>query len=457
MKFLKFTLIAFFLVSFLGVKAQEEQKEQQKPKTVFMIDADYKTRFENTPSALGAGKLVPVNTPTANTLGQRARIILKFNSPKLQTKISFQDVRMFGQNKNTGTVWGSTDGAALAIHEAWAKYMFVNNDKKQFGIKLGRQEFKYDARLMWNKNWKFQGAAYDGVMLECDNKDFGLKWNLGFAYNSVDYMGTADFFRTLGVFNVTKSFDKLAKINLINLYEGFEQDQVLANGTQDSTYFRNTVGINPIITVSGLKFDAGFYYQMGKSADLQGSTAAMLYSANLSYKIDLGNKKTVNVGAGYDSYSGRAYDDVSDADVNKAFTSPYAGAHKYFGNTDFQLKMFGKGHGANDINLKLTGKIKTTSITLAAHMISFAETAAYTNATGANVEFTTVGNNIDLVVKHGLGKKMAVLAGYSMMMPSDDYTTYTLGYDGTNAVEAKTHNYIWVMFSFEPNLFKSVK
>ncbi len=434
--------LLFTVIIFLVATSLFAQEEEKKEVTTFKIDGEFRSRFESSPSFGGRNVLVGENTHSFNSIGQRARITTYYDNKKMEAKFSFQDVRMFGENKNVDKIWSSTYGNGLAVHEAWAMYKFINKPEQVLGIKIGRQELKFaDARLMWNKDWLHQAASHDAVNFQCRNKNMGIKWDLGFSLNSVDMPGQATPFSTLGFINISKSFGKNITINVTDLYEGMESDDILANGKQDSTYYRNTVGLNPVLKLGGLTFNGSFYMQMGELESLKGNYAGMMYTANISYNI----VKKYKIGIGYDSYSGND----GKGDDNKAFITPYAGAHKFFGNTDMHLKLFGKGLGLNDINVKADLKLlKTTSVSLQLHLISLENNLTTADGT----EFTEVGNNFDLVVKHKFDKKITLIAGYSLFMPSDDFVKYSFG-DGN----AKMHNFAWIMFSFKPNFFKSEK
>ena len=448
MKFRNLLSIVLILSFATSTFAQEIKEEKKESKSVFSLDGEFRNRFEYTPSTAGRNVLVPENTQSGATIWQRSRITASYKSDKLESKFSFQDVRPFMSN-DLG--WKSNNGVALAVYEAWAKYYFVKNENKNFGIKFGRQEiFNSDARLFWNKDWDHYGAAWDAVTFECENKEYDLKWNLGFSLNSAEAPGTATKHRTLGFFTFAKKFGKTFTLNITDFMEGFDE----ASGLTNANYVRNTIGINPVFKQSGFTFNGSFYYQHGTPNTFIGTNpnpvtyAGMLYTANVSYKID-----KYTVGAGYDKYSGEAYDDDQSDYKSKAFVATCAGGHKFFGHTDMHLKLCGKGRGLQDINLKADAILSTkTKLSLAFHMISFAETNSY--VAGANtVEFTTIGNDVDFVIKHVLGKKMSVVAGYSVLLPSEDFVNYTLG----TSLESKFHGFGWVMFSFKPNFLKVVK
>ena len=102
--------------------------------------------------------------------------------------------------------------------------------------------------------------------------------------------------------------------------------------------------------------------------------------------------------------------------------------------------------------LKVDAKVsKKTAIGFGFHNISFAQEAKVGTTT-----FKAVGNNIDLQLKHGLGKGMALIAGYSVMLPSDKYTEFTfVKADLAANTNAKFHQFAWLMFKFTPTFLKT--
>jgi len=446
MKINKLLLVGFFFLFATTMFAQEIEKK--KAKSVLTIDAEFRNRTEYTPGDQ-RNKLVPENTTSAAFSWQRSRLTVAYKSNKLETKFTFQDVRPFGVNAKIF----SKNGATVDIHEAWAKYNFINNDSKKLGLKLGRQVLKNsDSRIIGIRNWNHYGGAIDAFALECDNKDFGVKWNLALSLNSADVPSTAGAkYRSFLLFNLAKKVGDNITINFTDLLLGFDEKDGLAN----ATYSKNYIGINPVFKKSGIKVDGSFYYLHGQdNAIVNGGDvtkyAAMMYTLNASYKINY----MITAGLGYDNYSGEAHDDDQTDNKIKQFTAAYGGAHKFFGSTDFQLVLLKKERGLQDINLKVNFKInKKTGLKFEVHNISFANKDVYTDATnGKDIEFTAVGNNVDLILKRSLGKKMSVQVGTSVMLPSADYVKSKFG-----TTNAKFHSWTWVMFSFKPNLFKHTK
>jgi|GEM_PF-2815103 len=448
MKIRNLLLVMVLVFSANSIFAQEKDEVKKENKSVFCLDGEFRNRFEYSPSVAGRTTIVPVETMSSMSFWQRSRIIANYKNDKLETKFSVQDVRSFVAN-DLG--YKSNNGSALSVAEAWAKYYIVNNESRKLGVKIGRQELlNPDGRLIWNKDWDHYGAAYDALALEYENKDLDLKWNLAISLNSSELPGTAVKYRTLGLLNISKNFGEKFTLNFTDLMEGYDE----ATGATTANYVKNTVGINPVVKIADLTFNGSFYYQNGTPNVFIGSNpdpvkyAAMMYTANLSYKV--GN---FNAGVGYDNYSGEAYDDDQSDFKNKVFSAPYMGTHKFFGNTDIHSVLLGKGRGLQDINVVLNADFdKKTNLHLGFHMISYANENVYTDITSADqVVFTAIGNDIDLVLKRVIGKQMAVFVGYSAFLPSEEYVN-SLSWGQT--LDAKFHGWGWLMFSFKPNFLK---
>jgi hypothetical protein len=432
----------------------QTDKDKETDGAVFSIDGEFRNRFEYSPSVGGRNVLVPENTLSGLSFWQRSRIIMSFRNSSIETKFSLQDVRPFVGNE---LGWKSNNGNALSIHEAWAKYFIFNGYDTKLGLKLGRMEvFNSDERLMGKGDWDHYGSAFDAISLEYENKIYAVKANLGVSFNSSELPGFADKYRTLGFFNISKVFSEYMILNVSDLMEGYDE----ANGLTTANYVRNTFGINPVFNVSALEFELSAYFQHGTPNVLIGPNlnpdkyAGKMYTAKLFYKF--GHLK---FGLGYDYYSGEAYNDTLSDFKNKVFFSPYYTSHKFFGNTDFNLKLLGKGRGLTDANVSFSGAInKKTDFFMGVNFISYSNIHAYPDPLGNLIEYKSAGKNIDLTVTRKLGEKMDVKAGYSVFLPSDhlkNENNQSLGI--LIDTPTKFHGWAWVMFTFKPQIFKTGK
>ncbi len=406
--------------------AQEDKKEV---KSTFKVDGEFRTRFEYMD---GFGKLTAAESTAEAQIqsSQRSRITLFYKTDKVTSKFSVQDVRMWGQDK---TVIGSNP---ISTYEAWAKYNFTPS----FGVKVGRQQLNYnEGKVMWHKNWNNYAASHDALVFQFE-KGKDLKIHFGGAvnadaglYNSSfnDDGSAAKLYKDMAFLAITKKLGPLT-INFLDLFEGRE------NPNSTTVYGINTVGVYPVLKLADdkLNINGSFYYQMGTAVGGD-DIAAMTYLANASY--DLGK---IKLAAGYHSQSGEAWNDDQSDNTNKIFSNPYQGAHKFFGFMHYHLKSIDMKRGLNDINFALTVKPKKgTSVAVIGHMLSYANTPA----DGLGNE---IGTDVDLMLIHKF-KGMKLIAGYSVFLPSADFTTAQLGID----TEARFANYGWVMLAFKPNFF----
>jgi len=248
----------------------------------------------------------------------------------------------------------------------------------------------------------------------------------------------------MGFLYISKKFDFLT-LNVLDLFEGREN----TDPNLTTVYGINTVGVNPVLGFidkldkkgkkigSKLNIDGSFYYQMGTAIGGD-NIAAMTYLGNASY--DFG---PVKIGAGYQSQSGEAFDDDQSDNTQKIFSSPYGAKHKFYGYMHHHVKGdINMKRGLNDINATLTiVPKKGTSIAVMGHMLSYA------NTPGTDLS-KEIGTDVDLMLIHKF-KGMKLIAGYSVFLPSEDFTTASLGAD----TEARFANYAWVMLAFKPNFF----
>ena len=125
-----------------------------------VIDAEIRPRAEFRD---GYKTLTPVGKDAGAFTSQRTRLGLGYNSGLLNTKITIQDARIFGQNANA-----SAD-ATTGIYEAWAEVLIVPGG----ALKIGRQELKFDDnRLFSAPAWSNTGTAHDLALFKYQLNDW---------------------------------------------------------------------------------------------------------------------------------------------------------------------------------------------------------------------------------------------------------------------------------------------
>lgn len=159
------------------------------------INGQVRTRTEFR-DGLGTLRL-KTNDPALFT-SQRTRLGLAMKDTKVNLGLSFQDVRVWGQDASSIS---NADGSKLGLHEAWADIVLLNSKDTSFksgpfdymSLKIGRQELVYDdVRLLGNLDWLQQARRHDAAVLKMMKK--GWQIDLGLAYNqntdAFNYNGT---------------------------------------------------------------------------------------------------------------------------------------------------------------------------------------------------------------------------------------------------------------------------
>ena len=199
----KFALALFFIVFFSGASHSQ-----------FSLTGQLRTRTEIRD---GLGNLALIDAKPAAFTSQRTRLSFGYKWDKVNMGVSVQDVRVWGQDASSIS---NSDGARLAIHEAWAEIVFANVADTSFkfkalqnlSLKIGRQELVYDdVRLLGNLDWLQQGRRFDAVLLKAQHKGWALDIGGGFNQNN-DAFGTNGTYYVGG--NVPSSALSTKNVNL---------------------------------------------------------------------------------------------------------------------------------------------------------------------------------------------------------------------------------------------------
>jgi hypothetical protein len=369
----------------------------------------------------GYKTILAADADPAFVISQRSRLILDYKSEKFDFRFSVQDAR----------AWGETfiinSSKAVLMHEAWMRY----NLNRDFNFTIGRQAIKYgDERIFSDRNWSIYGAAHDaGIFRYNRNK---LELDFGYALNSANsgiLENTAysiNNYQSMSWLWASKEFGSDIKINFINLMAFYQKPGTLTN------YGLNTLGINPVIKKFGFGFDGAAYFQFGKNKN-GNHHQAHIYTANLDYSIQF-----LEVGAGYDHYSGKKYSDLSAKDkhfVQIMETIP----HGFLGFMDFDKgSQFKSPYGISDLNFYLKYGKKTT-------FAAYYHALAYAEEMEEGIS-RKIGNEFDFLITHKFGSNHTLNVGYSFMLPHDDLVLKALG----TGIEASFAHWAWVKVTFNP-------
>lgn len=400
----------------------------------FSLSADISPRTE-----LRHGYRVMPNTDdkAAFLTHQRSRIISDFKSKKLNTRISFQDVRVWGQEAQKQPI------PSLAIHEAWAELLLSDS----LALKIGRQEFFFDNQRFFAKNdWVPQGQKHDMVSLRhlssageltlamAFNQPwaaFGRNFATDYGINNYKYLSVLRFF-TKPTNNLSMSFS--------GIVDGYEFN----NGTTydpEDLKLRYTWSVYSLLKAAGLNIMINPAIQHG--VDQQGrELMAWYFRTDITAKP--ASKTTTTLGA--EIFSGNNANNTNSS-KHRAFDYLYGAGHLNNGFMDYftNIPVHTRAAGLVNIFAKNTLKINTQS-TFDAHIHLFWLQNNY-NSGGETIN-KYLGTELDFTYGYKVNEFTSMLAGFSWMFGSDSMEIIR---SGSNQEPAY---FVYLMLRIRPRLFQ---
>lgn len=291
-------------------------------------------------------------------VSQRTRLNLNYNNDAIETRLSFQDVRIWGDDNNylqTGLT-GNTN--SISVFESWVK-LFTT--EKLF-FKIGRQQWKYDdERILAGRNWLDTGMSYDGVLTSYAAND-KLTLDLGLSLNNNSKLMLGNDYRTIAGYEtdsesgetiIIYEAKKLKTLNFLHInYDITEKTTVsaisLLSGAQNTKcnnllYLKSTTGTNLFYESDNFFGHFSGYYQTGKSQTGK-NVSAYLLSAEIGYSLSQGKIK-ISIGA--DIISG---DEKKYSDKTQVFDLLYGARYKFYGHMNHFTRMDRHTNNAGLIN-----------------------------------------------------------------------------------------------------------
>ena len=396
----------------------------------FDLSAEIRPRYEN---KHGVKSLLTTDADGSNFISQRTRLNFGFKNEKLKAYVSFQNVRVWG---DVGTL--SSDDEATALHQAWAEAIM----SKKVSLKLGRQEIVYDDhRIFGSVGWAQQARSHDAFLFKYTPNEKS-RLDIGLALNADSQSGIDNLYSDAAGYKSFQyawyhgDFNKFG-LSFLLLNTGIEY---LDTDNEQTVDYVQTIG--PRLTYKHGKFNANgaFYFQTGKSE--ASDVNALYYSANLGYKIS----DAFLAGLGYEYLSGKDQNDT-DAEI-KSFAPLFGTNHKFNGWMDyFYVGNHAESVGLTDISATLSYKKDKFSAKLIPHIFS----AAADIYDGSQKMDNNLGTEIDLVFGYKIASDIMLNAGYSKMFATDSMEALKGGDKDEN------NSWAWLMFTFKPKLFSSVK
>lgn len=400
---------------------------------------------------------------------QRTRLIADYKTPSIQTHLSIQDVRIWGE---VGQINKSDN--LLSVHEAYASYNTDSLGKSKFII--GRQELVYDDhRVLGSLDWAAQGRSHDAVRYIYKDSDSTWElhtiatWNqdgtipepakLQNAYTGPggnNFNGGASGSFNLPNpktalyvwFNTKLNGGKSGNISFLSMTEGYQETPTYVSPLQ-------TFGINPTLKFGDIKLHAAFYYQLGKTADTI-DIGGMLAHLELTHE-----GSSIKPTIGFDFLSG---DDKSTGDKIEGFNPLHGTHHKFYGYMDYFYVGNGHNGGGNglsggllDVYAKAAFPIGKSKLMTDVHF--FMSPTDVTDPTDpANETLSSyLGTELDLVWVKKLKEGVTLNVGYSQMFHTSSMSRVKgkLAVDPVDATQTVDNtlgnqSWAWVMINFSP-------
>lgn len=391
MKTFKLVFFGLLFLSFSQLYAQVDS---------LRVDLNFRTRGE---MDQGYGTLILKDRNPETAVFSRARLGVDYFYEELEIKISFQDIRTWGQANSISRA------GYYSLFEGWAQYNF----KENFYMKLGRQAISYDnQRMLGETDWLMQSRRLDALRTAYSfGKDSKLEMVLSYNNDNDDTNETFanEFYNIMDGAERTKSFQLIHFQSRLNPETDYSI-MALNNVVQKNDGKHNTVattGFNINNKVNNKLSVLGYaYFQFGKNTADQDK-----FAYNMS--VDFNYKATYfwNVNAGFEMLSGTSYD--QDSDKNHSFSPYYGTNHKFNGFMDyFYMGNHFNTVGLNDYYLKNTFYLsKTDNIYLGIHYFS-------ANKDLASDTDKYLGTEIDLLYTKKVSKQFLLNVGYSQMFAS---------------------------------------
>lgn len=379
----------------------------------------------------GFKSLLPNGEKATSFISQRSRLNLNYKQEKLKSKVTFQNIRTWGDVATTA----QADKNGIALFEAWAQYDF----NAKWSARIGRQVISYDnQRIFGEIDWAQQGQSHDAAVITFHPINHQL--DLGFALNaSAENLlepktAYATNYKSMQYAWYHTQLSKL-NLSLILLNTGYEFENTSGNLEID---YKETFGI--YLSLKERKWDTNFgaYGQTGKSSAK--NVSAWYAGAYLGYAVT----DRLKAGLGYEYLSGKSQSDTS-SDI-KSFSPIFGTNHGFNGFMDyFYVGNHQNSVGLQDAYLKLNFTSNKWQFTVMPHVFNAPNTIL--DAYNKKMD-SYLGTELDCTASCNIQKDIVASVGYSQMFGSGTLERLKKVTDA-----AKTNNWVWVMVSFSPRLF----
>jgi hypothetical protein len=404
-----------------------------------VIDGEIRPRVEDRD---GYSKPLPETTDPGVSAIQRTRLGITFTSGLLNTQITLQDSRTFGQNPT------ASSDATVGIFEAWAEMNLIPGGT----MKIGRQVLKYDdSRLFSACDWSNTGTSHDAALFKYCVNDFqghlGLAYNNNSVISSETYYTPKSNYRYMGFVWLTKDITNGLNLSLIGVDEGVQDTTGTKNGVnylKTNMYHAYTYGGNlkfsdPAFPLSAL---GTAYFQGGKS-----STGSKMNGKLLAAKVEYKFIDAISAILGTDYVSG---DNKATDGIQSNFKKLYGSEHNFYGLMDYWDAALTQG--LLDYYGGVTGKVlKDLSVSGTYHLFN----SEFTGKNSKGIAFgKDLGSEFDLIVNYKLNTWTIIQGGWCTYFTNNNTLVAKNIITSKTVPAIRTPEWAYVMFTIRPSFLK---
>lgn len=343
----------------------------------------------------------------AGHVSQRTRLIFGFSQDRVITRVSIQDVRIWGDQPPLNDV------PSIDLHEAWIQLALT---EKLF-VRAGRQEIHYDnQRLFAINDWNNVANKHDAVVVGYQATSGELHIGAAFNQSGAPLFGThfqTDHYKTLNYFRYKTGLAEGIDISLMGVADGYE-----SNHNPDVLYMRGTWSAFVSFESGPVSIHVNPAWQHGRNS--YGNPIRASYFMLEASAMPFDGLQT-NIGLEW--LSGNDFENLDE--TFRAFDPLYGAGHAVHGYMDYFTNTLVHTRGAGLVNPYLKNSIKLsekTSLDADLHLFFLQNNyPRFTDDYDIPLESLNkyLGTEVDFTLSHRFDDITRLMLGYSVMFGTE--------------------------------------
>ncbi len=373
----------------------------------FSLEGDFRPRAE---FRRGYQRMPNEDDKPAGHISQRSRLILGFTEDRVTTRLSLQDVRIWGDQMPL------TDLPSFDLHEAWIQLALTDS----LFIRAGRQEIRYDnQRLFAINDWNNVAQKHDALLLRYLGRSGELHIGAAFNQNTARQFGTEygrANYKTLNYIWYKTALAANMDVSLLAVADGYESEW----GTS-TLYVRGTWSAFFTYRPANLSINVNPAFQHGTNSygnNIRAAYFMLEASANASDNV----RSTL----GFEWLSGNDFTDLDE--TFRAFDPLYGAGHTVHGYMDYFTNILVHTKGAGLINPYLKNNIRLSersSVDVDFHLFylqnNYPDLAGLPQTFGETLRSVDkyLGTEVDMTLNYSFNAFTQLTLGYSVMFGTE--------------------------------------